>query len=387
MKTNGKKMGTIRAQFGQIRQVCVFGDYDPEYIRNDVIIEGFRRSGVSVELCNVRSLGMKKYWELTSQFFALVNKPDLLLVGSSDTSRWIVLLAWFITRFSHIPLVWDAHYSIYDAYVNDRQLTHPNGIKAKYYWAIDKMASTLSGIILLDTFAHIKYFAQEFRVSEEKFLRVFVGSNIQRFIVQQKSCSSLQEKEKFIVNFHGKYIPLQGVPTIIRAAKILEQEKDIHFRLIGRGQTYNEVQALAKQLQVKNVEFISRVPYSEIPFFLCTAHVSLGIFGDTDKANRVIPNKIYEAIELGVPVITANTDGINELFTDRKDILLCNVNDPEDLASAIREIRGDKKLREDIGAGGRRLWEHKVTPLHIGSQLLTDLRSRVYSDIHESQVC
>ena len=350
-------------------KIYFLGDYDPTYIRNDVIISGLQEAGAEVLLSNIPGSTPSRLFTLAKQYIKNGTSADVVFVGSSDSSRWIVTMMKILT-FGRKPLVWDAHYSIYDTYVNDRKLAGPHSIKAMYYWFIDQMTCQLADKVLLDANAHIEYFVKTFHVNKEKFIRVLVGANPKKLIPTAHRDPS---PENFIVSFHGKYIPLQGVPHIIRAAKLLESNNDIHFKLIGSGQTFAEVATLAKSLGVKNVEFIKRIPYEEIPNCLIGADVSLGIFGDTEKTQKVIANKIYEAVALGVPVISADTPAIRELFTDRENILLCRTADPKDLASKILELKNDRALRERIAKGGRNLFNEQTTPKLIGKQLLMDI--------------
>jgi glycosyltransferase involved in cell wall biosynthesis len=101
--------------------------------------------------------------------------------------------------------------------------------------------------------------------------------------------------------------------------------------------------------------------------------ICLGIFGNTAKAARVIPNKIYEAAALGKAIITADTPAIRELFTDRQDILLCKRSDPADLAEKIMLLKNDTALRRKIADGALRLFRERCTPAAIGRGLIAEL--------------
>jgi glycosyltransferase involved in cell wall biosynthesis len=350
-------------------RICFFGDYDPTYIRNEVIDLSLKENGVDMAYCRVPLHSRFKLFTLLLEYLRHHGGEDLLMVGSSNTSRWIVLLARILVRNTK-PLVWDAHYSMYDTYVNDKEVVRPGSVKAAYHWFTDWMACSLADNILLDTNAHIKYFVDTFGISEKKFTRVFVGADTKKF---QPQPSTRINEEKFVAGFHGKYIPLQGVPSIIRAAKLLEAYPDIQFHMIGSGQVYKEVLALAKEIDVRNVTFIPRVPYEEIPKHLASLDVSLGIFGDTQKAKRVIANKIYEAVAMGIPVISGNSLGIQELFSDGESILLAEMGNPKDIAEKILLLRNDKVLRKQIGDGGYRAFCERATPQIIGKELLTRL--------------
>lgn len=181
--------------------------------------------------------------------------------------------------------------------------------------------------------------------------------------------------EKFKVYFHGKFIPLQGVQYIVEAAKILDKHEDIEFNIIGKGQTYREVTELARKININNVNFIDRVPYHDLPKMLLEADICLGVFGDTAKTKRVIPNKIYESIALAKPVITADTVAIRELFEDRENILLCRVSDAEDLANKVLELKENSDLRGKIEDNGYKLFKEKCSPQKIVKQLIINLKS------------
>ncbi|GAG66233.1 unnamed protein product, partial [marine sediment metagenome] len=61
-------------------------------------------------------------------------------------------------------------------------------------------------------------------LNEKKFKRIWVGADESIFYpIKQK------ETGDFVVLFFGTFIPLQGVETIIKSAKKLENQKDIRY--------------------------------------------------------------------------------------------------------------------------------------------------------------
>jgi len=178
---------------------------------------------------------------------------------------------------------------------------------------------------------------------------------------------------KFLIVFWGYFIPLQGVEYIIKAAKLLEKHQDIQFQIIGKGQEYGKILDFVNKLSIKNINLLGRVSYEALPDYIEKADICLGIFGDTQKTLRVIPNKVYEAIAMKRPVITADTPAARELFTDRENILFCKTADPEDLAKKILELKNNKDLREKIVEGGYKIFKKSATPKIIGKELLKNL--------------
>ncbi|PIZ72685.1 MAG: glycosyl transferase family 1, partial [Candidatus Portnoybacteria bacterium CG_4_10_14_0_2_um_filter_44_20] len=281
-------------------RICYFGDFDPDYIRTRVLLRGLRENNARIFLCNSQAGGKKRFIELFKKYRALGEEYDLMIVRTSDVSRWSLFLARLLTRK---PIVWDAHYSLYDAWVFDKQFVSQGSFKAKYHWFLEWLACKVSDMVFLDTDKHVDYFVEIFKADRNKFIRVFVGADDTTFVPEESKGGD----NDFIVNFWGKYIPLQGIQYIVRAAKILEEDSEIKFNILGRGQTYREIRELASNLNIKNINFIDGVPYEAIPKFIGEADVCLGLFGNTAKTQRVIANKVYETIAMAKPVISADT--------------------------------------------------------------------------------
>jgi len=345
-------------------RICYFGNYDPEYARNRVIIKGLRENGVEVLECNSKSGSWKKYIDLF-KIHRKIGSYRFMIVGYSD-SRLLVLLGRFLNRGEF--LVWDAFYSLYDSWVFDRKLVSPNSVKAKYWWFVDWLALRTADGILLDTLTHIDYFIKTYKIHKNKFIRIFVGTDDSVFYPRQIKRESSPDKTNIL--FYGKFIPLQGIQYIIKAAKILENNSDIYFRIIGNGQTYSEIRNLARDLGLKNTEFLEKVPYEKLPSYIESADIVLGIFGDTDKTLRVIPNKIYEAVAMAKPVITGDTPAVRELFKDQEDILLCKVASEQDLSKKIIQLIDNKELLNSIASNGYRAFSEQAKPTIIAKNLL-----------------
>ena len=345
-------------------RVLYFGIYDPDYSRNRVLIKGLRLNGAEVLECNDRSKGALKYIKLIFKYFSLKNKFDVMVVGFPGQE--VMFLARILTRK---PIVFDVFTSHYGGHVLDRKKHATTSLKAKWYRWLDKKSVNLTDISLLDTNAHIDFFVKEFNLPKEKFKRIFVGADSSVFYPQEDS----KRHESFLVHFHGHFIPLQGTQRIIEAAKLLEAD-GVVFNIIGRGQDYKKGRDLAERLNARNINFIDNVPYGKLRDYISEADICLGIFGETLKADIVIPNKVYEAIACAKPVITADTPAIRELFTDEKDALLSRKDNAKDLADKILLLKNNSELRDQIARGGYDLFKAKLTEEKLGAEAIAVLR-------------
>ena len=150
--------------------------------------------------------------------------------------------------------------------------------------------------------------------------------------------------ERFHALFVGKLIPLHGVETILAAARLAPE---IAFRIVGSGQ----LDALLHD-RPPNVEWVEWVEYERLPDELRRCGCALGVFGTSAKAARVIPNKAFQALACGAPLVTADTPAARELLRDGESALLVPAGDPEALAAALRRLAADPELSARLGAGG-----------------------------------
>ena len=56
------------------------------------------------------------------------------------------------------------------------------------------------------------------------------------------------------------------------------------------------------------------IAYEQLPAELQRAGCALGVFGTSGKAARVIPNKAFQALACGTPLVTADTPAARELL-------------------------------------------------------------------------
>jgi len=341
-------------------KILFFGTYNPDYSRNRVLLSGFKENNINVIECHSDLKGIKKYIDLFQQHKKYRNKYDLMFVAFPG--QLTMIFARFLSRKK---IVFDAFTSLYDSNVFDRKTVGEKSLRAKYYWFLDWLSCSLADKILLDTNEHIKYFIKTFKIKRDKFIRLFVISDDEIFKNVQVQERTEVQKNKFLIHFHGTYIPLQGVEYVLESAKILEKYSDIRFHIIG-----SKIKEKFNNQDFKNIDFTPNVSYEDLFKNIAMADISLGIFGETEKAKRVIPNKVYEAIAMSKPVITGRSGAIKELFIDHENILMCDFNNARDLADKILELKNNKQLRDKLSGGTKEINKKLISKNIIRDLLL-----------------
>ena len=339
-------------------RVCWFGIYREDYPRNYILLDGLEELGVTVIRCGVGPYERFRYLKLVRKLLALRGQYDV--VYAAFPAQSVVPIAKLLTRK---PVVMDAFYSMFDSIVRDRgelPWYHPHSLKALF---LDWVSVLLADLVIADTEAHASYWASWWGVSREKIGVVYIGSDTKYFYP-----ITVAPHDGFLVQYHGSYIPLQGLDVVIRAVELLRDEQGISFRFIGSGQEYAGVRAYVEDKELQNIEFIERLPFEEINRYLNEADIVLGIFGKTQKADRVIPNKLFEGIAVGKPVITKDGAVVREGFSDTELILV--PRDPERIASAIRMLRDDTSARDRYARAGHERFLRSFTEKSIARSLL-----------------
>ena len=351
-----------------MKTVCLFGIYDPNYARNRVLISGFKSNGYRVVECRVDPKlfpGIHKYRELFREYMKVRSEEfDYVIVAfPGQTVMWLGYIL-FGRR-----IIFDAFLSLYDSNVFDRKVYSKFSFFAFKDWFLDWYSCVLASRVLLDTQQHVEYFQEQFYISRKKFLVVPISADDSIFYPRDQKKSN----QVFIVHFHGMFIPLQGIQYIVDAAEILKDEK-IVFNIIGKGQEFESIQRqVVKAGLEKTVLLLGKKEFEILPEYMANADVCLGIFGDTEKTKRVIPNKLYESVAMGRPVISADTRALREIFIDNENIFFCKVADATSLAEKIRWLMKNKEKAAIVAQNGYLLFKNKLSPRAVVRDLLGTL--------------
>lgn len=270
----------------------------------------------------------------------------------------------FIKKLTNKPIVFDPLVSKYLTKVVD----YGHFWKAPSKYFIDKIPFNKCDLLIADTQAHKQYFIKKFNINADKIGVVPVGVDTELFYPTK---ATPNQNQVFKVGCYGTFVPLQGMSTIIHAAKLLKEEKQIEIHIIGSGYEYKKVKSLVEKYKLDNVKLLGWVDYEKLNPMMNEFDVCLGVFGNSVKADAVIPNKVFHFAALGKCVISKDTQAIREVFTPSKNIVLCQ-NTPEQIATHIMELKNDTTLRTSVGQNAKQLITSSFNQIHI-AQLFVDI--------------
>ncbi|HET6601285.1 MAG TPA: glycosyltransferase family 4 protein [Gaiella sp.] len=338
-----------------------FGTYDRSSPRNTQVVSCLRRAGVTV-VERHREVWGRHNWSLGLGQMARMARAEGSLARRRADDADVVLVGYpghfdmpAAKRTARgRPVVFNPLVSLHDTLVGDRARFRPHSPAAGILRAVDNGAFRGADLVVADTEAHAAFFRQAFGLPEERVAVALVGADEPLFR------PGWHPPEQFHVLFVGKLIPLHGLETILAAAALVPE---IPFRVVGDGQ-------LAGLLDGRpaNVDHVPWIPYEELPDAYRGAGCALGIFGTGDKAARVIPNKVFQALACARPVITADTPAARELLSDGTDALLVPAGDAEALAVAVRRLAADDALAERVARAARETFEAHASEDVLGAR-------------------
>jgi glycosyltransferase involved in cell wall biosynthesis len=347
--------------------IIAFGGYDTRKPRVRLLIDAIRRAGALEEEILITGWKNVPQTNIPSRLSVLkvlakilIGYPYALLRLVRSKSGAAILLPYPgiveimaiapLARLMGRKVVLDAFLPIHDTIVGDRALLR-RGILASMIWWFEKLALGCADLILVDTDQHGQYFADEFGIEEDRFVTVLVGAEKHFSIsLPREPVDDVlgEERDTPIVLFYGQLIPLHGVPTILEAAR-LSQGLDARWIFIGRGQLEPMLRQTLDAANCDNIEWIEWVDYERLPAVIARASICLGVFGASDKAARVIPNKLFQQLAMGKPVLTRASPAVDTLaHIHPHSVITVPAGDSQALAAMVAAILSGKRRAEAI---------------------------------------
>jgi len=306
------------------------GNYGPNYPRNRTIIQCLK--SFEHEVIEYQP-HFSKLGDIEARFrnfgsIDFVWVPCFRQRDISAASRW--------AKMKKIPLIFDPLISAYDKRVYEKKKYSPESIRAKKLLSWEKKRFSLADIIIADTECHKQYFFKQLGCHKNKLKVIPVSAEEALFYPKVTKQNEIPE-----VLFFGTFIGLQG-PKFIAEAIQHYKGPPIKLVFLGDGAERDQCKTVVQQKGNKNVsvQFEEWIPFHDLPERIRRADICLGIFGLGEKSHRVIPNKVYQALACGKPVITLISDAYPAelLKQENQGIIFCEAGNPKSIASSILKL-------------------------------------------------
>ncbi|MEV4618679.1 glycosyltransferase [Asanoa sp. NPDC049573] len=362
-----------------------FGTYDVHrHPRVGVLIEGLRAAGDEVVEVNVpleldtagRVAMLRQPWRLPKLAWLLARCWTLLAVrarraGPADAvlvgylGHFDVRLARLLFRRRRTPIVLD-HLVSAAGTARDRALTGGGGLKSKLMRWIDRGALRSADVVVVDTDEHLAALPAD---AAPRGVVALVGAGEQWFAAGAARPVSSADPLKVI--FVGLFTPLHGTEYLGAALAELAGDDRIDVTMVGKGQDYAACRAAAAANS--RVTWVDWVTAAELPSLVAAHDVSLGIFGTTEKAQNVVPTKVFQGAAAACAIVTSDTAPQRRTLGD--DALFVPPGDASALAATLRALADDPALL----ASYQRKAEARAAARFAAATVVEPIRAKVLS--------
>jgi glycosyltransferase involved in cell wall biosynthesis len=361
-------------------RILAFGTYDVRtHPRIGVLVEGLRASGDEVVEVNV-PLGID-----TAGRVAMLRQPWRLPRLALRLARCWVLLAvrgrraWLRERPDAVLVGYLGHFDVQLARLLFRRATivldhlifaadtaadrgESTSWKVRLLGALDRRALSRADLVLVDSDEHAALVPAPLA---DRALVVPVGAPAAWFAAADaRETGHSADPNVLRVVFFGLFTPLQGAPVIGAALGELAADPRIRVTMIGQGQDRPETERLAAANP--RVEWLDWVPSARLPGLVAAHDVCLGIFGTGAKAQRVVPNKVYQGAAAGCAIVTSDSRPQRAALGEAARFV--RPGDSRGLAAVLRELAADPAALEKLRAAARdRARERFAAPAVVGT--------------------
>jgi len=202
-------------------------------------------------------------------------------------------------------------------------------------------------------------------VNPEKVSLIPNWADIQRIESTQKTDEpSINNSltNKFVVTYAGTMSWPQDLETVIEAAHLLNEYKDILFLIVGEGVKKEPLMKRSEKLKLKNVVFMPLQP-RDVYFKILQASDACFVPLRKNYNSPTAPSKMLEIMACSKPII-ANVpydSDVHKIISEAGCGLWVEPENPESLSQAVLKLYENRDLVRQLGGKGREFVENHLS--------------------------
>ena len=183
--------------------------------------------------------------------------------------------------------------------------------------------------------------------------------------------------DKFVVLYAGAHGMSNDLGVVLESARYLAGRRAVRIVLLGDGKEKTALQKQAESLDLTNLLFLPPVPKNEMAAALAGADACLAILKPLEEYKTTYPNKVFDYMAAGRPVVLAIDGVIREVVEAAGCGIFVQPGDPSALAEAIITLVADPERSRKMGMAGRKYLEEYFSRERIAEKLVGLLEDMV----------
>ena len=177
-------------------------------------------------------------------------------------------------------------------------------------------------------------------------------------------------EDKFIILYAGAHGMSNDLEVALEAARKLQtQAPKVELVFLGDGKEKPALQERSTALGLGNVLFLPPVPKAEMASVLAAADACLAILKPIEEYKTTYPNKVFDYMAAGRPVVLAIDGVIREVVDAAGCGVFAEPGNPMALAQAICRLAEDRQASRRMGLAGRKFLEDHFSRQATADQL------------------
>ncbi|MHC1740739.1 MAG: glycosyltransferase family 4 protein [Anaerolineaceae bacterium] len=157
----------------------------------------------------------------------------------------------------------------------------------------------------------------------------------------------------FIVLYAGAHGISNDLEVVLSAAMLTQDTALIQYVFVGDGKEKQNLIHKAQELNLANVHFFASVPKQQMHEILAAADVCIAILKPLDLYKTTYPNKVFDYLAAGRPVLLAIDGVIRQVVEDAQAGIFVPPGDANSMAQAILKLFSDQASAREMGENGR----------------------------------
>ena len=275
-------------------------------------------------------------------------EPQIVHTFDSKPGVWVRLAA----RVAGVPVVIGTLPGLGSLYARDNLTTR---LIRFVYERLQRFACGVSDLTIFQNNVDARQFVAAGIVPQEK-TAVILGSGVATNLYSPARVSETErdrlrqelgvQSDAVVVSMVARVIRSKGVLEYMAAAQeVRARYPNVHFLLIGANDHESLDRLSAEELTLLRKSLTWPGPRRDIPTILALSN----IFVFPSAYREGVPRVLLEAASMGLPIITTDSPGCNEVVKNGMNGYLVPVGDPAALGRAIFRLVEQPELRRRFG--------------------------------------
>jgi len=293
---------------------------------------------------------------MAASFLAGLRIRRVDLVWGTSPPIFQGLTAWALARLKRVPFLFEVRDLWPDFAIAVGVLKNPLLIRLGFW--LERFLYTRADRVMVNSPAYVAHVSR--RGARQAEL-VSNGADPDMFDPDAEGTGfrlSNRLEDQFVLLYAGAHGMSNDLEVALEAARLLhERVPQVKLVLLGDGKEKPALQTKAASMGLDNVLFLPPVAKAAMAEALAAADACLAILKPIEEYKTTYPNKVFDYMAAGRPVVLAIDGVIREVVESAGCGLFAQPGSPAALAEAVCRLVADKAASRRMGLAGRQYLE------------------------------